>query len=191
MTTSWTRTKTARTPVAKTDPRTERLDAERPSLDDHFEFLVSLNRDPEVVRWLWPEELGGPRTPAQTRELLEDKIAHWEDHGFGQWIWRDRGSGDLIGRIGPQWTTSPGELVVEVGWCVAGEKQGRGYATEAALAALRYGFEHAGAERIVAFTWTENLASLRVMEKLGMRRAREFELVGLPHLLYETTAGEM
>ncbi len=116
--------------------------------------------------------------------MLDDKIAHWEDHGFGQWIWRERASGDLIGRIGPQWTTSPGELVVEVGWIVAREKQGRGYATEAGQAALRWAFEHAGCERIVAFTWTENLASLRVMEKLGMRREREFELVGLPHVLY-------
>jgi ribosomal-protein-alanine N-acetyltransferase len=143
------------------------------------------------VRWLWPEELGGPRTAAQTRGLLEEKIAHWEDHGFGQWFWRERGSGDLIGRIGPQWTTWPGELVVEVGWSVAREKQGRGYATEAARAALRYGFEHAGAERIVAFTWTENLASLRVIEKLGMRRERELEVEGLPHLLYETTVVEL
>ena len=175
---------------AAADPRTERLDAERPSLE-HLEFLVRLNSDQETARWLWPEQLGGPRTPAQARGLLEEKIAHWEDHGFGQWIWRERGSGDLIGRIGPQWTTWPGELVVEVGWSVAPEKQGRGFATEAGRAALRYGFEQAGAERIVAFTWTENLASLRVIEKLGMRRVREFEIEGLPHVLYEMTPEEL
>ena len=175
---------------AAADPRTERLIAERPS-EDHLEFLIGLNANPEVARWQWPGELGGPRTAAQARGLLEEKIAHWEDHGFGQWIWRERASGDLIGRIGPQWTTWPGELVVEVGWSVATEKQGRGYATEAALAALRYGFEQAGAERIVAFTWTDNLASVRVMEKLGMRRVREFEVEGLPHLLCETTAAEL
>jgi RimJ/RimL family protein N-acetyltransferase len=119
--------------------------------------------------------------------MLEDKIAHWERHGFGQWIWRELSTGEPVGRIGIQWTTSPGELVVEVGWSVARAMQGRGFATEAALASLRYGFEGAGCERIVAFTWTENLASLRVMEKLGMVREREFELVGLPHLLYAAT----
>jgi RimJ/RimL family protein N-acetyltransferase len=69
--------------------------------------------------------------------------------------------------------------------------QGRGYATEAARAALRDGFERSGAEEIVAFTWTANLASLRVMEKLGMRPGREFELEGLPHRLFATTAEEL
>jgi [ribosomal protein S5]-alanine N-acetyltransferase len=171
------------------EPQTERLKAERPSIEDHLEFVVSLSGDPEVARWQWPEELGGPRTPAQAREMLEEKITQWDQHGFGQWIWRERANGDLVARIGLQWTTSPGELVVEVGWSVAPEKQGRGYATEAGQAALRYGFEHAGCERIVAFTWTENLASRRVMEKLGMRREREFELEGLPHLLYEINCG--
>jgi [ribosomal protein S5]-alanine N-acetyltransferase len=179
----------SRAPVdrAAADPRTERLDAERPSLEDHLEFVVGLSGDPEVARWQWPGELGGPRTPAQARELLDDKIEHWDRHGFGQWIWRERAGGEPVGRIGLQWTTSPGELAVEVGWSVVRSKQGRGYATEAGLAALRYGFEQAGCERIVSFTWTENLASLRVMEKLGMQRRREFELEGLPHLLYEAT----
>jgi RimJ/RimL family protein N-acetyltransferase len=68
--------------------------------------------------------------------------------------------------------------------------QGRGYATEAARAALRDGFERSGAEEIVAFTWTENLASLRVMEKLRMRPRREFELEGLPHRLFVITPAQ-
>ncbi len=173
------------------DPRTARLDAERPSPDRHLDFVTELSADPEIARWIWPEELGRPRTPAQVREMLEEKVAHWEDHGFGQWIWRERSSGDPVARIGPQWTTTPGELVVEVGWSVARSKQGLGYATEAALASLRYCFEQAAAERIVAFTWTENLASLRVMAKLGMRREGEFEYEGLPHLLYAITAADL
>jgi RimJ/RimL family protein N-acetyltransferase len=172
------------------DPRTARLDAERPSLDRHLDFVIELSADPEVARWIWPDEPGG-FGPARARQMLEEKIAHWEDHGFGQWIWRDRASGELVARIGSQWTTSPGELVVEVGWSVARSKQGLGYATEAALASLRFCFEQAAAERIVAFTWTENLASLRVMEKLGMRREREFELEGLPHLLYAVSAADL
>ncbi len=68
--------------------------------------------------------------------------------------------------------------------------QGRGFATEAARASLRYGFEEAGCKQIVAFTWLENLASLRVMEKLEMRPQREFVLEGLPHVLYVTTPAD-
>jgi ribosomal-protein-alanine N-acetyltransferase len=149
--------------------------------------MVRLSGDPEVARWQWPEA-GGPRTPQEARELLLDKIAHWDRHGFGQWLWRERSSGELVGRIGLGWTAAPEELAIEVGWSVTPAKQGRGYAGEAARACLEYGFGELGMESIVAFTWTENAASLRVMEKLGMRRERGFELVGLPHLLYRATA---
>jgi RimJ/RimL family protein N-acetyltransferase len=67
-------------------------------------------------------------------------------------------------------------------------KQRQGFATEAARAALEFGFSEVGLDEIVSFTWTENAASLRVMEKLGMKRRREFESAGLPHLLYSSRA---
>jgi RimJ/RimL family protein N-acetyltransferase len=67
-------------------------------------------------------------------------------------------------------------------------KQRQGFATEAARAALQFGFSAVGLEEIVSFTWTENQASLRVMEKLGMQRRREFESAGLPHVLYTSRA---
>ena len=170
------------------NPSTERLDAERPSLERHLEFITALSADPEVARWHWPGELGGPRSPGQARELLEEKIKHWTDHGFGQWIWRERESGELVARVGLAWTTASGEPLVEVGWSVARARQGNGFATEAARAALEYGFRHAGLEEIVSYTWTENAASLRVMEKLGMRRVRQFEHAGLAQLLYAAQA---
>ena len=62
----------------------------------------------------------------------------------------------------------------EIGWVVGRPHQGRGYATEAALALLDHGFSRLGLHRIIATCETDNLASVRVMEKLGMRREAHF-----------------
>jgi RimJ/RimL family protein N-acetyltransferase len=169
-------------------PSTAHLDAERPSLERHLEFMVELYGDARVARWHYPGDLGGVRTAEQSRELLESKIQHWADHGFGYWLWRERSSGELVGRVGLGWTSIEDELAVEVGWSVIASKHGQGFATEAARASLEFGFSRAGLTEIVSFTWIENVASLRVIEKLGMRRVREFEYAGLPHVLFAAQA---
>ncbi len=80
--------------------------------------------------------------------------------------------------------TIDGEPVVEIGWTLLPAFWGRGYATEAARAALAYGFEIVGLEEIVSFTMVENRASRRVMERIGMTYDREIERAGLAHVLY-------
>jgi [ribosomal protein S5]-alanine N-acetyltransferase len=79
---------------------------------------------------------------------------------------------------------------VEVGWSVAPERWGEGIATETARASLAWGFERAPLDEIVSFAMVENAASLRVMEKLGMRYERDFPRAGIPHSLYRIRAAE-
>ena len=78
-----------------------------------------------------------------------------------------------------------GKPVVEVGWSIAPARWGEGFAPEVAPARRRLGLRARGLERIVSFTLPENVRSRRVMEKIGMTYAREFERAGRRHVLYE------
>jgi RimJ/RimL family protein N-acetyltransferase len=173
------------------EPRTDRLDAERPEDEEHLRFLATLFADPDVARWHWPDaQHGGPRSSEQSRQLHLAGIEQWRERGFGWWLWRDRERDELVARVGLGGATVEGEPVVELGWSVPVAEQGRGYATEAAIASLGYAFGEARLAQIVSFTWTENHASLRVMEKSGFALDRPIEHADLPHLLYVARAGE-
>ncbi len=76
--------------------------------------------------------------------------------------------------------------MVEVGWSITPARWGEGLAPEAARAALDWGFDRCALDEVVSFTMRENLASQRVMQKLGMGFVRDFERSGFPHVLYAT-----
>ena len=119
---------------------------------------------------------------------------HWREHGFGRWVVEIPGEASFIGFVGLG--TVPFEAyftpAVEVAWRLARAFWGCGYASEAARAALDYGFGELGLPEIVAFTVPANLRSRRVMERLGMSRAPEddFDHPNVPegplrrHVLY-------
>jgi RimJ/RimL family protein N-acetyltransferase len=104
-------------------------------------------------------------------------------------------TGRFIGYIGLWPATFPAHFTpaVEVGWRLAADQWGHGYATEGARAALDYGFNTVGLDEIVSFTSAINVHSWRVMERLGMRRDvnGDFEHPNVPaghpvrhHVLY-------
>jgi RimJ/RimL family protein N-acetyltransferase len=155
---------------------------------DHAPDLISHLRDPRVSRWLRPE-LSGPPSEVEVIEGLAGKVAHWERHGFGLWLLRDRVTGAMVGRGGLQHTFVAGIHEVEIGWSVVPERWGEGLATELALVSVRTGFEDLGLPTLVAFTLPDNIASRRVMEKVGLAYEREIEHSGLPHVLYRRRRG--
>ena len=124
---------------------------------------------------------------------------HFAERGFGLWAVEIPGVAPFAGFIG---LSVPGFQArfmpcVEIGWRLAAEHWGRGYATEGARAALAFGFDVLGLSEIVSFTTAGNLPSLRVMERLGMRRdpADDFDHPTLPeghplrrHVLYRLRA---
>ena len=109
----------------------------------------------------------------ESERMVERIQPVFDRHGFGLWAVEVPGRADFVGYVGllPADFVAPG--AIEVGWRLAAEAWGQGYATEGALAALRFGFEQRGLDEIVSFTVPANRRSRRVMEKLGMRHEPE------------------
>ena len=167
--------------VAPEHLETARILGERlaPAHEDEF---IKLQLNPRVARTMMsPQE---PRTREVARAAFERKLRHWQRYGFGQWLFRDRASGTMIGRGGPQHTPVSGRDEVEIGWAIVPERWGQGLATELAGACVEVAFEQLDLLQIVAFTLPDNVASRRVMEKAGFEYERDIVHVGLPHVLY-------
>jgi RimJ/RimL family protein N-acetyltransferase len=134
----------------------------RPWCDADLEPLARLNADPLAMRHMGR----GPMTLDETRVQLERFRSHWRQYGFGLWALEDRETGVFLGRTGVSchavWPDDP-----EVGWLLDPAVWGRGLATEAGEASVRYGFEMLNAGRLVSICTPENKASRRVMQKLG------------------------
>ena len=90
--------------------------------------------------------------------MLVAQAAQAAETGYCLWWWRERSSGELVGYVGLNRDEVEGEPVVEVGWSIAPARWGEGFAPEAARAAVAWGFERCGLERIVSFTLPENAA---------------------------------
>ena len=140
--------------------------------DADLQPLARLNADPEVMRYL-PSRLSREESDAMARRMQ----AHIENHGWGLWAVETRAANEFVGLVGlvPVKDVMPFAPAVEVGWRLAREHWRRGYATEAAQAALAFGFETLALAEIVSFTAQVNRPSQEVMERLGMRRAQAFE----------------
>jgi [ribosomal protein S5]-alanine N-acetyltransferase len=168
--------------MSQTDMTTDRLTRRAPEAGDerHYEALTS---SAEVAEWLRPPPLD-PFEPADAALWLQSDVEHWQAHGFGPWLLFDRAGGSFVGRAGLRWTEVEGEMRIELAWALLPQWWQRGLATEAAVAAIAAARER-GIDQLVAFTVIDNVASRRVMEKIGMRLVREIEHAGLPHVLYE------
>ncbi|MEW6283136.1 MAG: GNAT family N-acetyltransferase [Candidatus Eremiobacterota bacterium] len=129
--------------------------------------FAALNADPAVM-----EMLGGPLREGDSDAMVDRIERGFEANGFGLWAVEVPGVVPFVGFVGlsvPGFE-APFTPCVEVGWRIAREHWGRGYAPEGARAALAFGFGPAGLEEIVSFTAACNRNSRRVMEKLGMTR---------------------
>jgi RimJ/RimL family protein N-acetyltransferase/pimeloyl-ACP methyl ester carboxylesterase len=112
----------------------------------------------------WPR----PRTVEDTRRYLEPIVAGQAERGYAVWAVTERAGGRLIGDCGLFPADDAGRDV-ELAYGLAPDAWGRGYATEAAAACVRAAFEQLGLERVVADVDPANGASVRVLEKVGMR----------------------
>lgn len=157
---------------------TQRLVGRRPvpaDLDAYLEFFC----DPRVDEAIWPASM---RRPEDAARILDGHVAHWERWGFGPWavVLGDA----VIGWCGIRHDTVEDRPEVELLWFMHPDHRGQGYSTEMAREAVRVAFDVLEIDDLVAYTTPGNTASLAVMAKLGMRYEREFEHVGMPHVLY-------
>jgi RimJ/RimL family protein N-acetyltransferase len=126
---------------------------------------TAMRADPEVARYLGN---GQPQTAAEVRAGLEWGLGEWARLGLGRWAVEERSNGTFVGYCGLLlWREGTSEEVGELGYGYAREAWGKGYATEAAAAAMHWGFEVGGHDSLVALTWPENRASQHVLAKLG------------------------
>jgi RimJ/RimL family protein N-acetyltransferase len=129
--------------------------------------FAAINADPEVQR-----HLSGVMARDESDALVDRIEAHWEQWGYGLFAVEDRATGTFLGFDGlSHHRAFPGD--VEIGWRLHSDWWGKGLATEAALAVRDWAFGELALERIISITTPANVASWRVMEKLGMRRFLE------------------
>ena len=135
--------------------------------------------DPEVMRYITG---GAPWTDDQIWVFVERQVKLYTERGFCRWKLLPKATGELIGFCGVGfWRDAPDP---EIGWWLARRYWGLGLATEAAVAALRDAFERVRLERIISVAMPDNAASIRIMEKLGLKLECEFENDGVRLLRY-------
>jgi RimJ/RimL family protein N-acetyltransferase len=163
---------------------TERLLLRRWTDADREPF-AAMNADPVVT-----EHLQGPRPRDQSDAFVDRIERHWDEHGWGLWAVEVPGVAPFVGYVGLWPAPVVADDAVEVGWRLAAEHWGNGYATEAAREALRFGFEDVKLDEIVSFTVPQNVRSRQVMQRIGLVRdpAGDFQHpavdpVRYPHLV--------
>jgi RimJ/RimL family protein N-acetyltransferase len=155
------------------DVTTERLELRRFRPDDVDE-LAPVFAQQEV--WQYPYGRGMSRD--ETESFVASQLAHWSEHRFGLWVAGERATGRTVGYVGLAVPTFLPEILpaVEVGWRFEPAVWGRGYATEAATAALDEAFTTLGLDEVCSLPQVDNPASCRVADRLGLRRSREIPL---------------
>ncbi|MBI1237716.1 MAG: GNAT family N-acetyltransferase [Alphaproteobacteria bacterium] len=151
----------------------------RPFRQPDFEPYAALCGDAEVMRYL----RGQPQTPEEAWRDMAMFAGHWMLRGYGFWAVEERSSGAFLGRVGLWYPEGwPG---LECGWTLGRQAWGKGYASEAGGASLRYGFLTQDCDTILSVIHVENARSIRVAERLGAVRGRAVEIRGNPCVLYE------
>jgi ribosomal-protein-alanine N-acetyltransferase len=147
--------------------------------------LIELRSDAEVIKYIGGTNLQNPEAIAKR---LGFYIGCYERFGFGMcaMIWKE--TGEMFGWSGLQPLEDTGEI--EVGYGMIKEFWGKGIGFECALALLKYGFEKAGLERIVAVASPENKGSWRIMEKCGMKYEKTETHYGAECVFYAVSKNE-
>ena len=144
----------------------------RPWRESDFAPFAAMNADPAVM-----EHFPSIPTREESDAMARRIMARIEETGWGLWAVEVAGGEPFIGFTGLAVPTFEAHFTpcTEIGWRLARGAWGKGYATEAARAALAFGFGELGLEEIVSFTAVANRRSAAVMERLGMRRDGEFD----------------
>ena len=152
---------------------TERLILRKPEAGDRDGY-AEMWGDSEVVRFLG----GRTQTPEEVPAGIERMLKQWDRHGVGLFSVLRKEDERVVGRVGyllwdsERWVNAmheelDGDLELEIGWTIIREFWNQGYATEAALACRDHAFGELGRDRVISLIAKENIASIRVAEKIG------------------------
>jgi len=135
--------------------------------------------DPEVMRYLGE---GKPFNSHEAWRHMAFLVGHWQLLGYGHFAVEEKATGNLIGRIG--FLNPAGWPGFELGWTLARESWGKGYASEGARRALRYAFEELDRDHVISLIQPENKPSIKVAERLGEKLEGRTEVMGTEVLIY-------
>jgi RimJ/RimL family protein N-acetyltransferase len=169
---------------------TERLILRKPELGD-LDGYLQIWSDPEVVRFLG----GRTQSREEVPQGIERMLKQWDRHGVGLFTVLRKEDERLVGRVGyllwdpERWVNAMHEeledpLELEIGWVIASAYWNQGYATEAAAVCRDHAFDELGRDRVISLIAPENVASIRVAEKIGERYERDVEIMVGPVGLY-------
>jgi len=145
---------------------------------DHDAY-ARIHGDPETMRYIGT---GEPLDRKTAWRSLAFFLGHWQLRGFGMWAVEDKATGEFIGRVG--YYQPDGWPGFELGWTIDRRHWGRGFATEAAKAALKVALPAFGRRHVISLIQPGNAASIRVAEKIGETFEREIDLDGKRVLVY-------
>jgi RimJ/RimL family protein N-acetyltransferase len=153
--------------------------------EDDFEEHKRMCADPEVMRFIGD---GKPMSDIEVFRQMCAFMGHWYFRGHGIWAVEEKTSGRMIGRIG---LINPiGWPGFELGWTLARDSWGKGYATEGARRALQYAFTEMGRDHVISLIAPDNIASIKVAERLGEKVEGKTELLGRSVLIYGISRNE-
>ena len=161
-----------------------------PFADDHLDGLNNLNSDPEVMRYI----SGRPETLEETVEVIERVKQRWTEFGYSWWSFIEKDTGAIIGagalqNLRREATAPPDPACpLEIGWRLRRDYWNRGLATEAAHAIAGFAFNTIQAEEVYAVCHPDNLASAKVMKRLGMQYAGLQTWYGKNVVTYQVTS---
>ncbi|HEY8312812.1 MAG TPA: GNAT family N-acetyltransferase [Candidatus Baltobacteraceae bacterium] len=168
---------------------TERLKLRGHGLDDLAD-CAAMWSDPAVTRYIG----GKPFSAQQVWMKILNYTGHWALMGFGYWVIEEKATGYFVGELG--FADFKREMepsikgIPELGWALAPSMHGKGYATEAARAAVAWGDTRFERARTVCLISPENVASIRVAEKIGYKEYRRTAYNGEPTLLFARPSHE-
>ena len=139
---------------------------------DDAEAFFRLNSHPDVIRYTGEP----PLASVEAARTAIEKYPDWDDPGYGRWACVLRDEGTMIGFCGLKLLPELG--ATDIGYRLHPDYWGKGLATEAARATLRYGFETLALDEVIALVLPGNVASIRVLEKLGMARTEDVTYSG-------------
>ncbi|WP_288442967.1 GNAT family N-acetyltransferase [uncultured Pantoea sp.] len=160
---------------------TERLRLE-PFALSHLAGLRAMDDDPEIMRYI---NEGQVKSQDETLATIERVQQRWQRYGFSWWALREKSSDDIVGAACLQHLAHQEQAPLEIGWRLLRSSQGKGYATEAATAIVQFATGQIGVDYLVAVAHPENLASHRVMQRLGMRYRGIEQHYDQPCVVYE------
>ncbi|PTT77151.1 MULTISPECIES: GNAT family N-acetyltransferase [unclassified Chryseobacterium] len=157
---------------------TERLILRELNSNDALSFY-DLNNNPNVIKYTG-------NVPFQSVEEARDFLLNYRDYdenGFGRWAVIEKTTGNFLGWCGLKYSKETDET--DIGFRFFEEYWNKGFATESAKACLEYGFNEFHLSKIVGRVMAENIASIKVLEKLGLVYDREFDFDGHQGLRYK------